>query len=82
MAGITNISHSPADKRGTGLTFLGMQQKEVAGSGKDYSDDIDFLYERMHELRAEVKQLREYVMTPWYKKLWKAVKRIFRNGDL
>jgi hypothetical protein len=47
-----------------------------------YDEDIEFIFERMSELRAEVKQLREYVMTPWYKKLWKAVKRIFRNGGL
>ena len=78
MAGITNISHSPADKRGMGLTFLGMMKHDDAPV--QYNDgEIRQMWVEIYSLKTEVEYLRKQVMTPWYKKAWAAIVRLFKG---
>jgi hypothetical protein len=78
MAGISNISHSPADKRGMGFTFLGMMAPDNSGSplSVSHEEEIEYLLAQVSKLKTELRELREYVMTPWYKKLWRMVWRL------
>jgi len=81
MAGITNITNTPSDKRGLGLTFLGMMKHDIETFNDQYDEQIEALYKECTNLRKEIVALRIYVMTPWYKKAWAAIVKIFRGGD-
>jgi hypothetical protein len=77
MAGITNISHSPADKRGMGLTFLGMMNKDNTVSPLDLRDYVTWqeLQTVLEKIRTDIEELQR----PWYSHIWLAIKRLFNN---
>lgn len=72
-AGISQFKHSPSDKRGLGLTFLGMQDASVSNNVATYKgyvtrEEFDSV---IGELRAEIKRMKE----PWYKRLWMWIRK-------
>jgi hypothetical protein len=82
MATLRNISHSPSDKRGLGLTFLGMMNKDDTSypiASYDFINRVEF-ENAIQLMRAELQVLRVIVNTPWYKKAWAAIVRLFK-GD-
>lgn len=81
MALVKNISHSPSDKRGLGLTFLGMMNKDDTPSPLSVGDFISRTEfdNALFLMRAEIEALRIRVNTPWYKRLFNRIKRMFKG---
>lgn len=69
-----NIRHSPADKRGLGLTFLGMMAREESAnnsiSKNEYDETISGLIQRIEALEKQLSSTK----TSWYRRLWEWIK--------
>lgn len=87
---IAQFKHSPPDKRGLGLTFLGMMAPQnEAVSSTEYVTQEEFAI-AVRVLRKEINALNDIVMVmmyeatnkiPWYSKLWVCIKRTLHIGE-
>ena len=55
MGGLSNLKHSPPEKRGLGFTFMGMQARER--EAREGNNEVAILRQEISELRAIVDEL-------------------------